>query len=62
MAWLLLGMLGGLAVTGVAAWARGSRRRAEAEDAARRARSQLQADEKLLLARLNASKDHQAGP
>ena len=62
MAWLLLGMLGGLAVTGVAAWARRSRRRAEAEDAARRARSQLQADEKLLLARLNASKDHQAGP
>lgn len=56
MAWLIFAMLSGLAVTGVSAWARSSRKRAEAEDAARRAKSQLNSDEAMLLARLNRPK------
>lgn len=52
MIWLFLGGLGGLAVVGVAAWARGERKKVEAEDARRRERARLQREEAQLLAKL----------
>jgi hypothetical protein len=52
MIWLFLGGLGGLAVVGVAAWARAERKKVEAETAQRRERARLQAEEAQLLAKL----------
>jgi hypothetical protein len=52
MIWLFLGGLGGLAVVGVAAWARGERRKVEAEAAQRREQGRLRAEEAQLLAKL----------
>jgi hypothetical protein len=52
MIWLFLGVLGGLAVVGVAAWARGERRKVEAEEARRRESARLKAQEAQLLAKL----------
>jgi hypothetical protein len=54
MIWLFLGGLGGLAVVGVAAWARAERKKVEAEAAQRRERAQLQAEEAQLLAKLRS--------
>jgi hypothetical protein len=52
MIWLFLGGLGGLAVVGVAAWARAERKKVEAEAAQRRERARLQSEEAQLLAKL----------
>jgi hypothetical protein len=52
MIWLFLGGLGGLAVVGVAAWARGERKKVEAETAARKERTRLAVEEAQLLAKL----------
>ena len=52
MIWLFLGGLGGLAVVGVAAWARGERKKVEAETALRREAARLKAEEAQLLAKL----------
>jgi hypothetical protein len=52
MIWLFLGGLGGLAMVGVAAWARGERRKVEAEAAQRRESARLKAEEAQLLAKL----------
>ncbi|MGE0663584.1 MAG: hypothetical protein AB7H66_04805 [Hyphomonadaceae bacterium] len=52
MIWLFLGALGGLAVVGVAAWARGERRKVERETAERRERARLKSEEAQLLAKL----------
>ncbi len=56
MIWLFVGVIGGLAVVGVAAWARGERKKVEAEAAARKERARLQAEEAQLLARLKQEK------
>ncbi len=56
MLWLILAGLSGTAVVAVATWARGERKKAEAETAARREQGRLQAEEAQLLARLK-SKD-----
>lgn len=52
MIWLVLGGLGGLAVVGVAAWARGERKKVEAETRARKERARLAVEEAQLLAKL----------
>lgn len=57
MLWILLGGFGGLAVVSVAAWARASRRKAEADEIARRSRHRLDLDEEVLLARLKRDKE-----
>lgn len=57
MIWLFVGGLGGLAVVAVAGWARGERKKVEAETAARKERARLQAEEAQLLAKLK-SKDN----
>jgi hypothetical protein len=57
MIWLFLGGLGGLAVVGVAAWARGERKKVEAETAARKERSRLAVEEAQLLAKLRDKKE-----
>ena len=56
MIWLFVGVIGGLAVVGVAGWARGERKKVEAEAAARKERGRLQAEEAQLLAKLNKDK------
>lgn len=56
MTWLFLGVIGGLAVVGVAGWARGERKKVEREAADRRERGRLQAEEAQLLARLRQEK------
>jgi hypothetical protein len=56
MIWLILAGLSGTVVVGVAAWARGERKKVEAETTARRERARLQAEEAQLLARLNRDK------
>lgn len=57
MIWLFVGVIGGLAVVGVAGWARGERKKVEAEAAARKERARLQAEEAQLLAKLRQEKD-----
>lgn len=47
-------MLAGTAATLASAWARGVRKRAEAEAAARRAKAAIDQDEALLLAKLRS--------
>ena len=56
MLWLILAGLSGTVVVGVAAWARGERKKVEAEAAARKERGRLQAEEAQLLARLRQEK------
>jgi hypothetical protein len=56
MIWLFLGGFGGVAVVAVAAWARGERKKVEAETRARKERARLASEEAQLLARLR-SKD-----
>jgi len=56
MIWFFFAGFAGLAVVGVASWARGERKKAETEVAARRERSRLQAEEAQLLARLRQDK------
>lgn len=52
MLWLILAGLSGTVVVGVAAWARGERKKVEREATERRERARLQAEEAQLLARL----------
>lgn len=52
MLWLIFAGLSGTVVVAVAAWARGERKKVEAEAAARKERGRLQAEEAQLLARL----------
>jgi len=54
MIWLFLGVLGGLAVVGVAGWARGERKKVEAEAARRREQARLKVEEAQLLAKLQS--------
>ena len=56
MLWLILAGLSGTVVVGVAAWARGERKKVEAEAAARKERGRLQAEEAQLLAKLRQAK------
>lgn len=56
MIWLFVGIIGGLAVVGVAGWARGERKKVEAEAAARKERARLKAAEAQLLAKLRQDK------
>lgn len=56
MIWLILAGLSGTVVVGVAAWARGERKKVEAEAAARKERGRLQAEEAQLLAKLRQGK------
>lgn len=56
MIWLFVGAIGGLAVVGVAGWARRERKKVETETAARKERGRLQAEEAQLLARLRQEK------
>lgn len=56
MLWLILAGLSGTVVVGVAAWARGERKKVEAEAAARKERARLQAEEAQLLAKLRQEK------
>jgi hypothetical protein len=56
MLWLILAGLSGTVVVGVAAWARGERKKVEAEAAARKERGRLQAEEAQLLAKLRQEK------
>lgn len=60
MIWLFLGGLGGLAVVGVAAWARAERKKVEAEAAQRRERARLQQEEAQLLAKMRREKTPEA--
>jgi hypothetical protein len=57
MLWLILAGLSGTVVVGVAAWARGERKKVEAEAAARKERGRLQTEEAQLLARLRQERD-----
>ena len=52
MIWLILAGFAGLAVVGVSAWARGERKKVDAEGAARRQCSQLDIEESQLLDKL----------
>ncbi len=52
MIWVFVGIIGGLAVVAVAAWARTSQRRVEADQAKRREQARLDAEEAALLAKL----------
>lgn len=56
--WLMIfGAVAGLAVVGVAAWARASHRRVEAEKTERREKARLQLEEATLLARLRREQE-----
>jgi hypothetical protein len=52
MTWIFLALLAGSSVLGVAAWARASKRKVDAQAAARRANNRLDIDERDLLAKL----------
>ena len=52
MIWLIMAGFAGVAVVGVSAWARGERKKVDAEGAARRAQSQMDAEEARLLDKL----------
>jgi hypothetical protein len=56
MIWLILAGFAGVAAVGVSAWARGERKKVDAEGEARRARSQLEAEETRLLAKLRSQR------
>ncbi|MEQ1492101.1 MAG: hypothetical protein ABL932_16275, partial [Terricaulis sp.] len=54
--WLMVAGVSGTGVVGVAAWARGERKKVETEAAQRRERARLQTEEAQLLAKLNRDK------
>jgi hypothetical protein len=54
--WIILAGLASAAAVGVSAWARGERRKVDAEGEARRAQSQMEAEESRLLAKLRSEK------
>lgn len=56
MIWLFCAMLAGTAATIASAWARGVRKRAEAEIEARRAKAAIDQNEALLLAKLRSER------
>ena len=56
MLWLILAGLSGTVVVGVAAWARGERKKVEREAAERRERARLKTEEAHLLAKLQREK------
>lgn len=57
MIWLFVAVLGGFAVVSVAAWARASHRKVEADAQARREQARLKAEEAQLLAKLRSEKE-----
>ena len=57
MLWLILAGLSGAAVVSVAAWARGERRKVEADAARRREQGRLKTEEAQLLAKLRNRED-----
>jgi hypothetical protein len=57
MWWLIFAGLSGVVVVGVAGWARGERRKVEAEKAERAERRRLQMDEAALLAKLKSGQE-----
>ena len=57
MWWLIFAGLSGTVVVAVAAWARGERRKVEAEKAERAERRRLQMEEAALLAKLKAGRE-----
>ena len=57
MIWLVLAGFAGVAVVAVSAWARGERRKVDAEAAERRDRAKLDAEEARLLAKLRDKKE-----
>ena len=61
MTWIFLALLAGSAVLGVAAWARASKRKVDAQAAARRANNRLDIEERELLARLGERQDKNGG-
>lgn len=58
MIWLFVGVIAAMAVVGVAAWARRSRKRVDDEAAQRRTQSRLDAEEQVLLAKLRSRQTH----
>jgi hypothetical protein len=52
--WLILAGFAGVAAVGVSAWARGERKKVDAEGEARRAQSQMDTEEARLLAKLRS--------
>lgn len=56
MIWIVAAGLAGMVVVAVAGWARASRHQVEKDEAGRRAKSRLDADEAALLARLQSQK------
>jgi hypothetical protein len=56
MIWIIMAGFAGVAVVGVSAWARGERKKVDAEGEARRQRGQMDIEEARLLAKLR-SKD-----
>ena len=52
MTWILIALLAGSAVLAVAAWARASKRKVDAEASARRANNRVDIEERELLAKL----------
>lgn len=57
MVWLIIAAFAGVAVVGVSAWARSERRKVDAEGEARRAASQMDAEEARLLEKLRREKE-----
>lgn len=57
MVWIMLAGLSSVAVVAVAAWARGERRKAEAEAVQRRENARLHMEETQLLAKLRGQKE-----
>ena len=56
MIWLILAGFASVAAVGVSAWARGERKKVDAEGDARRAQSQMEAEESRLLAKLRSER------
>jgi hypothetical protein len=61
MIWFFVVGLGGMAAIAVAAWARRSRKRVDAQAEARRAQNQLDIEERELLAKLRAQASKPGG-
>jgi hypothetical protein len=57
MIWIIIAAFSGVAVVAVSAWARSERRKVDAEGAARRAQSQMEAEEARLLEKLRREKE-----
>lgn len=61
MIWFFVLGLGGMAALGVAAWARRSKKRVDAQNDARRAQNQMDLQERELLAKLRAQQSKAEG-